>query len=865
LAHWSIPDNRANPTWGSGFGCSPAVAGSRVYIASIDARVFCFNVDSIQTAGPVWTTDLFARDMPHKQPLDNSNPPVACWTSPLVVNGKVYVGIGLGENGSKPPFGFIYCLDAGSGQVIWLFCTNKFVDGKDNAPNSVPKSLVGGSLQAPYTALDDPPFGGASVWSSCAYGEYVENGVTVRTVYAGTGNTFSPNNSQSPLPGRPYASGVIGLDADTGTFRGYYPCMPDDAYRPDDSDVDVGASPLVFYLNGLPTPLVAVGNKAGSFFVLDGSNVQLFSGPRQLLPRLGGDGFRQTFGTALSAIDKHDKSTENQEGIYAAAAWSPTSSAGVQALFVPLTGVNYPTSFLRALNAETLVDIWPTEQNSDGVTIYSDTNPPMYSQTDGLGAACDPAVVNDLVFVSPATPVSPSFYALAADTGKQCWADTNFSPVSDQFGPHILGPAISGNFVVVGYRNGLYVYQLIAGWQNWFSVPHGSSGAAQGAPVAAVWAPYKTDHLDLFVTRKDGVVMSNFWDLAPASGLTPGWQNWFAVLHGSSGAAPGAAVAAMWAPYKTDHLDLFVTSTDGVVMSNFWDLTPASGLAPGWQNWFAVPHGSSGAAQGAPVAAVWAPYKTDHLDLFVTSKDGVVMSNFWDLTPASGLTPGWQNWFAVPHGSSGAAQGAPVAAVWAPYKTDHLDLFVTSKDGIVMSNFWDLTPASGLTPGWQNWFAVPPGAPGAPGATAGAAVAAVWAPYKTDHLDLFVTSKDGVVMSNFWDLTPPAGLKSGWQNWFAVGQGSPDAALGAPVTAVWAPYKPNHLDLFVTGRDGIVRSTYWESAIGWKTWFTVEHGSSDAAPGAPVAALWAPSQPDHLDLFVTGGDGAVRSNFWQIP
>jgi outer membrane protein assembly factor BamB len=58
----------------------------------------------------------------------------------------VYVGAGEGEQGA---FGFVYCLDANSGAVIWLFCTNQFEANVDNDPNVVPATaLIGGTIQA---------------------------------------------------------------------------------------------------------------------------------------------------------------------------------------------------------------------------------------------------------------------------------------------------------------------------------------------------------------------------------------------------------------------------------------------------------------------------------------------------------------------------------------------------------------------------------------------------------------------------------------------------------------------------------------------------------------------------------------------
>jgi hypothetical protein len=51
------------------------------------------------------------------------------------------------------------------------------------------------------------------------------------------------------------------------------------------------------------------------------------------------------------------------------------------------------------------------------------------------------------------------------------------------------------------------------------------------------------------------------------------------------------------------------------------------------------------------------------------------------------------------------------------------------------------------------------------------------------------------------------------------GSQTDSAAPGSPVTAVWSDR--DHLDLFVTGADGKVMTTYWEYAKNWQPWFPI--------------------------------------------
>ena len=96
-----------------------------------------------------------------------------------------------------------------------------------------------------------------------------------------------------------------------------------------------------------------------------------------------------------------------------------------------------------------------------------------------------------------------------------------------------------------------------------------------------------------------------------------------------------------------------------------------------------------------------------------------------------------------------------------------------------------------------------------------------------------------------------------WANWFNVSGGA--AALGSPITVV--SRRPDHLDLFVTGTDGRIYSTWWHEGQGWAGWFNVSGGA--AALGSPIDAI--ARFPEHLDLFVTGTDGRIYSTWWPDP
>jgi glucose dehydrogenase len=239
---------------------------------------------------------LRAPDPAHNQPV--SNQVAETWSSPLVVNNRVYVGAGEGEAGA---YGLVYCLDAGSGKVIWLFCTNQFVNNVDNQPNVVPGSTVGGTIPPGYVGFTvglEPLSKGASVWSSCAYH------AGLNRVYFGTGNPYP----DSPLPNTPYASGIVSLDATTGDFKGFFQPLISDSYRPDDSDIDFPCPPTVYSTPG--QDVVTIAGKSGASFLLDPANFNVLA-RRQLLPKDGA-------GNPLPGVDPHMGPGENLWGVFVA-------------------------------------------------------------------------------------------------------------------------------------------------------------------------------------------------------------------------------------------------------------------------------------------------------------------------------------------------------------------------------------------------------------------------------------------------------------------------------------------------------------------------------------------------------------------
>jgi hypothetical protein len=452
----------------TGMGSTPAVVDGKVYFSAFNGKLYCLDQDTLKL---VWVTDLRNADPAHNQPVTNDLgvadglPPAAGWSSPIVVDGKVYVGIGEGENPEL--YSFVFCLDAQSGDVVWIFCTCRYENDKDNEPNVLPAEVVKGHCPPPFSTFSGKPLvKGCSVWSSIAYDS------DLGRLYCATGNA----QPDSPLPSSGYSDGLLALDATSGQFRGFFQVLPESNYRTSDIDVDIGGSPTIFTRQG--TKVVGIGCKNGGYFILEADTLQLLAW-RQLLPYYNN-------GLQIPTVDPHSASSdlgplssntesnatsgENYSGVFGTAAVDTVRNL----LFIAIGGPNYhsvspgidytTTPFMRVIDWNTLADAWPLDDNDPQRYLYS--RPPMYTSMAECGLS-SPAVVNDVVFC---TTTKLGIYAFATEDGRLLWQDVIGWQTQGYNGGYgyCMGPAIWTNYVVAGglIRNGdggvLKIYGLVS-------------------------------------------------------------------------------------------------------------------------------------------------------------------------------------------------------------------------------------------------------------------------------------------------------------------------------------------------------------------------------------------------------------------
>jgi len=125
----------------------------------------------------------------------------------------------------------------------------------------------------------------------------------------------------------------------------------------------------------------------------------------------------------------------------------------------------------------------------------------------------------------------------------------------------------------------------------------------------------------------------------------------------------------------------------------------------------------------------------------------------------------------------------------------------------------------------------------------------------SNNLDLFITGKDGDVYTSWWHQGAEwSGVDNHWKN---IGGSFPPAA---PVSAV--ARSSDNLDLFITGNDGDVYTSSWSQGANWpgvgNHWTNI---GGVFPPGGRLSAVARTSK--NLDLFITGNTGVVYTSSWS--
>jgi alcohol dehydrogenase (cytochrome c) len=213
-----------------GFG----MLGDRLFMVTLDAHLLAFDR---ATGRIVWDVTLADYKIGYAATL-----------APLVIDGKVIVGISGGE---YPTRGFLDAYDPATGKRIWRFST-------------IPNPGERGSETWPASG-DVLARGGGGTWMTGTYDP------ELNLLYWGTGNPNPDYYGADRKGDNLYTNSLLAIDAATGTLKWHYQFTPHDTHDWDANHVPV----LADWPN---RKVVMVANRNGFFYVLDRVTGELILG-----------------------------------------------------------------------------------------------------------------------------------------------------------------------------------------------------------------------------------------------------------------------------------------------------------------------------------------------------------------------------------------------------------------------------------------------------------------------------------------------------------------------------------------------------------------------------------------------------------
>ena len=216
-----------NPYQINPFNRGVAVEGGRVFLGTLDAALIALDA---RTGLPLWENQIADTMLGY-----------TLTSAPLVVNGKVIVGVSGGEFGAP---GFVEAYDVANGKQLWRF-------------NTVPGP---GEFGHDSWAGDSWKRGGAPAWLTGSYDPKTD------TLYWGIGNPGPDLNSDVRAGDNLFSCSVVALDASTGKRKWHYQFSPGDSHDWDATE-DLVLVDRTFH--GEQRSLLLQANRNGFFYALD--------------------------------------------------------------------------------------------------------------------------------------------------------------------------------------------------------------------------------------------------------------------------------------------------------------------------------------------------------------------------------------------------------------------------------------------------------------------------------------------------------------------------------------------------------------------------------------------------------------------
>ena len=234
-----------------------AYAQGRVFSATTDGRLLALDA---KTGKQIWSTETVERD--DRRTVTGA---------PRVFNGKVIIGQGGGDSGSR---GYVTAYDQKTGRQVWRFYT---VPGtpEENRPennNGDPAmEMAAKTWNGEYWKTGT----GGTAWHGITFDPELNR------IYVGAGNSGpydpekrSPKDAKGVGGDNLFLASIVALDADTGRYVWHYQVNPREAW---DYKATAGMVTATLTIDGKPRKVLMQAPTNGFFYVIDRETGKLIS------------------------------------------------------------------------------------------------------------------------------------------------------------------------------------------------------------------------------------------------------------------------------------------------------------------------------------------------------------------------------------------------------------------------------------------------------------------------------------------------------------------------------------------------------------------------------------------------------------
>ena len=227
--------------------------GDRLFMCTLDAHLVCLDRN---TGEEVWDRPITVDDENGKEVKDIYKLAYSATVAPLIVKGKVIMGISGAEYGIR---GFIDAYDAKTGKREWRFYT--VPSPKDEAEHAK-KALKTWEEKSWLT-------GGGSAWVTGTFDP------ALNTLYWGVGNPSPDFNGEVRKGDNLYTVSILALNPDDGSYKWHFQASPHDVW-----DYDGVNEPVLvdFEKDGKKVKAIVQAHRNGYFYCLNRENGKFIYG-----------------------------------------------------------------------------------------------------------------------------------------------------------------------------------------------------------------------------------------------------------------------------------------------------------------------------------------------------------------------------------------------------------------------------------------------------------------------------------------------------------------------------------------------------------------------------------------------------------